>query len=465
LPESYGAITEYAVSTPVIDFPHNPRVYCLAVTDKDLAFKGRPSSWSAALDKIAFGNVFDPQVQQLIVVSGGNVDYMMGGTVDDYYNKNHLESIHDPAQAYNALTIGAYTRMDRIDQALWAGVTGLATNGGMSPSNTTSVIWENQWPIKPDLVFEGGNLGVLGDQLRDDIHSLKPLSTDKEFQRFLFYPFGDTSGAAAVASKMAAELKTRYPDLWPETIRGLMVHSADWTNTMLNGITIASASTNQKRVLLRSYGYGVPNLDKAVYSANNVLTMISERTIQPYIMEGSTAKYNEFHLYNLPWPSDVLLEELAEQDVKLVVTLSYFIEPNPGERRYANNFHYHSHSLDFKVIKPAEDVETFLRRVSAPDEEENDIGYQGQAEPWAIKESVRSRGSVKKDFIVSSGADLSRRNLLAVYPKPGWYKTRKKLGKANSVIRYSLIMSIETENNNVDIYNPVFNIISNYVRV
>jgi len=95
----------------------------------------------------------------------------------------------------------------------------------------------------------------------------------------------------------------------------------------------------------------------------------------------------------------------------------------------------------------------------------NVIGYQGQAEPWAIKESVRSRGSVKKDFIVSSGADLSRRNLLAVYPKPGWYKTRKKLGKANSVIRYSLIMSIETENNNVDIYNPVFNIISNYVRV
>jgi hypothetical protein len=29
---------------------------------------------------------------------------------------------------------------------------------------------------------------------------------------------------------MAAELRTMYPNYWVETVRGLMVHSADWTD-------------------------------------------------------------------------------------------------------------------------------------------------------------------------------------------------------------------------------------------
>ncbi|MES1220976.1 MAG: S8 family peptidase, partial [Bacteroidota bacterium] len=464
-PAFYGSITEYAVSTPIVDFPSNQRVYCLAITDRDLAFKGRPSSWSAAIDKIANGSIFDPQAQQLLIVSSGNVDYLNNYSVQDYPDKNHLESIHDPAQAYNALTIGGYTRMDRIDQTIWQNTTPLAPNGGMSPCNSTSVIWENQWPIKPDLVFEAGNVAVQGAQLRDDVHSLKPLSTDKEFLQYLFYPFGDTSGAAALASKMAAELKTANPTLWPETIRGLLVHSAEWTDVMLNGISFENATNNLKRLLLRTYGYGVPLLEKALYSASNSLTLISENIIQPYISESSSIKYNEYHLYKIPWPSDILTEFLTEDDVKLVVTLSYFIEPNPGERRYANNFHYHSHSLDFKVIKPTEELEVFMRRISAPSEEEHDVGYEGSEEPWALKESIRSKGSIKKDFIVSSGADLATRNVIAVYPKPGWYKTRKKLNKSNSIVRYSLIMSIETERNDVDIYTPVLNEITNLLPI
>jgi hypothetical protein len=56
---------------------------------------------------------------------------------------------------------------------------------------------------------------------------------------------------------------------------------------------------------------------------------------------------------------------------------------------------------------------------------------------------------------MSSGADLSTRNILAVYPKSGWYKTRKKLQMYNTKVRYSLVVSIETSNVEADIYNPV----------
>jgi len=454
----YGALTEYACSMPIASFPNNVRIFCLSITDKDVAYFGRPSSWSSAIDKIAFGNNFEPLSPQLLILSGGNVDYITSAaTASDYPTNNEVGSIHDPSQAYNALTIGAYTRMDRIDQNQWPGITSLAPHGGMSPSNSTSLMWDRQWPIKPDIVLEGGNLGVENGRLRDDVHSLKPLSLDKEFLRYIFMPLGDTSGAAAVGAKMMADLIRQYPHLLPETIRGLIVHSAEWTDTMLNGISFAHASVADKQALLRTFGYGVPILENALHSAGNALTLIAENNIQPYRLEGDSVRYNEYHLYSIPWPTDILLDYLTDADVKLKVTLSYFIDPNPGNRRYANNFHYHSHSLDFKVIKPAEDLRTFRRRISAAVEGEENPDYIGSDEPWSLNERIRGKGSIKKDFLISSGADLAKRNVLAIYPKAGWYKTRKKLGKYNSVVRYSLIVSIETEKLDINIYTPVAN--------
>ena len=41
---------------------------------------------------------------------------------------------------------------------------------------------------------------------------------------------------------------------------------------------------------------------------------------------------NECHFYSLPWPR-AALESLGEQDVTLKITLSYFVEPNPGSSR------------------------------------------------------------------------------------------------------------------------------------
>ncbi len=218
----------------------------MSITDGSVTFRGRPSSWSAAVDKIAFGSVLTPLAPQLFILSSGNVNYLNGSIPDEYPSKNETESIHDPAQAFNALAIGSYTRMDRIDQNVWPGVTCLAPNGKMAPSNSTSLMWPMQWPIKPDLVMEGGNLGVDGREIKDHVYAIKPLSLDKDIRNYIFSPFGDTSGAAALAARMAADLRHNYPEFWPETIRGLMVHSADWTEAMLEGADLGVASTNEK---------------------------------------------------------------------------------------------------------------------------------------------------------------------------------------------------------------------------
>jgi hypothetical protein len=450
-PELYGAITEYATSAPFVNLPNNLRVFCLTVTDKDLSFRGRPSAWSAAVDKIAFGSALEPVAQQLVIVSGGNIGMV---NHDDYPSLNYLASIHDPAQAYNAITVGSYTRKDRIDPG--TGYIHLAPNGDMAPSNTTSTLWEHQWPIKPDIVMEGGNASTDGVFVSDH-HALKMLTADKDYPQYTFLPFGDTSGAAALAAKMAAELRTAYPDLWPETIRALMIHSAEWTSRMLNGRVFTDLNETERKNLLRSVGYGVPVLEHALFSANNSLTLLAEREIQPYYLDGAVGKSKEYHLFDLPWPADILAGELFDQDVTLKITLSYFIEPNPGSKnkRYVNNFHYHSHALEFAVIKERETLAQFQRRISAAAELPDDQ-IDNTEETWSIKR-VRSRGSIKKDFVTMSGADMAVRNKIAVYPKPGWYRTRKKLHKENTVVRYSLVVTIETSNVNIDIVTPVLN--------
>lgn len=434
-----GPKFEDAVSVPSINKPNNLRVYCLTILRNNV-FKGRPSSGSATIDKICFGKVLG---QQLFIVSGGNVEI---NKHDEYPFLNETECINDPAQAYNALTIGTYTRKDKIDVS--TGYKPLAENGAMSPSNSTSLLFDNSWPNKPDLVFEGGNRSTDGI-LTSDHSELRLLTTDADFANDMFVSFGDTSGAAALASKMAAELRTMYPDYWVETIRGLMVHSADWTEAM-------KRKAKDKRNLLRTVGYGVPSIQKATFSAENSLTLIAEREMQPYKYEKSKGEYNEYHLFNLPWPIEAL-QSLEEKSVKLIVTLSYYIEPNPGSRRLATHYSYHSHQLDFELIKRYETLAEFQKRISKPEDETNDNKPKRDGVKWGIGTKAGSKGSIRKDFITTTGLEMSERNILAVFPKNGWYKNLKRQNKFNEKVRYSLIVSLETEELDVDLYTPVMN--------
>ena len=456
-PELFGVVYRDGCNTPFIDRPKNKRLYCISVTNSGITGNGRPSSSSAAIDDIAFGNLHESAEKQLIIVSGGNIDIQKHS---EYPTLNFEETIQDPGQAYNAITVGGFTLKDKTKDGSHQV---LAKRGAIAPCSSTSSIWDSQWANKPDIVLEAGNYLIDGDGVAKH-PELDPLSLDSDIRNNLFIPFGGTSSAAAFAAKMAAELMTEYPDLWPETIRGLIIHSAEWTEAMKEGLDITRKE--DRKQLICSVGYGVPNLSKALLSANNALTIIGENQIRPYQLEGSTVKYNEFHLYEIPWPEEVLRDIVAERDVRITITLSYFIEPNPGSKQYSKSFSYHSHNLDFKLIKPTEDFGTFKRRMSAAANDSDDTeSVDGTSEDWSIRESIRSKGSVKKDFLETNGADLSTRKYLAVYPKSGWYKSRKKLEKYNDSVRYSLIVTIETEDTNIDIYTPVANLIAAQVEL
>lgn len=93
---------------------------------------------------------------------------------------------------------------------------------------------------------------------------MKLLSTYHDPQTAQFAPFDATSAAAAQAAWMAAKIQTQYPEAWPETIRALIVHTADWTDAMKSQFLLDQQKRSYAR-LLRICGYGVPNLERAFF--------------------------------------------------------------------------------------------------------------------------------------------------------------------------------------------------------
>ncbi len=459
----YGFITAQTIFKCEIKSPDRKQHYCLAVTSTHETDIGRPSSWSAEIDKLAFGE-WDG-VQRLILVSAGNATNLVSQQkLIDYPEINRSLSIQNPAQAWNALAVGAFTEKIRITDSDYREYTPLAQSGELSPHSTTSLSWDTKrWPNKPDIVLEGGNITKSPNGQIFDCPDLDLLTTSDKTTKEQFVQFNATSAATAKASWMAAEIQCILPNAWPETIRALMVHSAEWTPQLVQQFGIDLKKKSDIGNLLRISGYGVPNLGKASACAVNHLTLIAQESIQPFKVEKNQPKTNVMHFYELPWPR-AALTDLGVQLVTLKITLSYFIEPSPGELQTQNRYSYASHGLRFDLNTPQEfdNIENFRKRVNkqAREDDEDKPEFKGFGGKWMIGTDHRNLGTVQSDSVTLTGIEMADCYHIAVYPIGGWWKTRKSEKCMEKEARYSLIVSLQTEAQDIDIYTPVANIIS-----
>lgn len=449
-PELYGAITEVGIGKVEAQAPRRRRVFCMAVTSEVGLGRGRPSSWSAAIDQLCYGG---GDRRRLMVLAAGNLRGDIAAP--DYPDRNDLEEVESPAQAWNPLVVGAYT--DKIgifhpDFNAWQPV---APAGELSPSSRTSGIWDRQWPIRPDVVFEGGNFAHDGVNPASAIDDLQLITTHYRPQMRLFETFGDTSAAAALGSYLCASVLVARPQLWPETVRALAVQSAEWTPAMR--AQIEGAAQAQKAAMLRRYGWGVPDLGRAVMSATDDATLMVEDALLPFRKDGSTIKTRSMNLHRLPWPRDELLA-LGEQDVELRVTLSYFVEPNPGERGWTRRHRYSSHSLRFAVKRSLESLQQFRQRINkaAEAEEEGQAGAAAGGDNWVLG-TIRDKGSIHSDIWRGSAAELAERDAIGVFPISGWWKEKPALQRWDRSARYALIVSVRAPGAKIDIYTPIAN--------
>ena len=446
-PHLYGAVTIQSVLKAESRARDRQRAIAMAVSAASKEH-GEPSTWSAAVDKLTSGQ--DDDVHRLLLVSAGNAPQAAWHT----HPRGCLEaSVEDPGQSWNALTVGACTQLVTLPAANFPGWRVVAQVGDVSPFSCTSATWARPWPIKPEIVMEGGNCAINpATNDASDLDVLSLLTTYFKPADRAFTASAMTSAATALAARDAAVLYNRYPELWPESARGLLVHSAEWTPSMRAGFEPLD-SRERKEQLLRYCGYGCPNFNRASWSASNELTLIAQDDLQPFEKRGSDYKSKEINLHTLPWPVGAL-RELGDTEVELRVTLSYFVEPNPARRGWRGRYRYASHGLRFEVKTATETAEEFRARVNLAMRSDDD-GYQGDAQHWTLGPQLRHLGSLHSDWWKGTATDCANKNEIAIYPVIGWWRERHHLGRWNKRARYSLIVSIRSPELEVDIYTPV----------
>jgi Subtilase family len=454
-----GAMTRAGINAAEIVAARRRTFTIASTTEDDTPHDGAPTSWSSEIDQLAAGASGIKKIERLILISAGNANQNLFGN-GDYLQISHLpeNEIESPAHAWNAISVGAYTEKNVLP--LGEPGAALAPTGDLSPSSRTAS-WLSHWPIKPDVVLEGGNWLINGPPPPLGHSALSLLTTDHQFPIRAFTTCGDTSAATALAARAITELWADYPQLWPETIRALFVSSARWTPQMRSHLP-ANPTKGDYDKLFQRYGFGVPEMERARRSASNALTLIVQDTIIPYRKSDKPSAehvHNQMKLFELPWPLKEL-RKLNNTPVNLRVSLSTFIQPNPSEPARGSKFRYASHNLRFKLNRPNEGKSEFLARISkiaeqidGPTIEEND--------GWAFGRNRRDVGSIQIDELTCRASDLARRSILAVHPVSGWWKTKTIEDPENCSARFALVVEIDAGTSDADLYAEVQTVIEN----
>ncbi len=472
-PHLYGWTADQAIRLVEVAAADRKRTFAMMTTSSGPT-AGMPSEWSATIDRLAFGmngdsiNPLDlPEVEdstpiltpRLFVLAAGNISWPHW---HEYPVRNDLETIEDPGQSWNAITVGAFTEQIEFDRTRWPSFGPIAGHGALAPSSRTSVNWSRSWPHKPDVVAEGGN-GCLDAGMAQSVvvgpADVRVLTTSHDPATSLLAESGDTSAATAEVARVCSHLRHRYPAYWPETIRALVVHGAEYTRAMRSGLSIVPTQL-EREALVGRYGYGRVVLDTSMNSAPRRPTIVLQETIVPYVRSGSSRRLGQVNMHDLPWPR-AELEALGETSMALKITLSYFIQPNPSRRGWQSKFRYQSFALRFAVRAASETAERFQQRINRINRDEmGDDRENSMPDPdgagWLLRSRLRSRGSLHSDVWFGTAAALANKSEIAVFPVGGWWKEIGAQLEEDLVVRYALVVSLEAYTDaDINIYAPI----------
>ncbi|MDF9789367.1 hypothetical protein M2440_000068 [Methylorubrum extorquens] len=465
-PPSYGVVTQGSVALVEAERPNVLRGFCLATSATDF-LSSSPSSWSGALDQIAAGSMPGDALEgtpaadgpkRLILVATGNVS---GGMMVDVMPSQSLE---DPSQSWNALTVGGFTRKEQAPAPPPTLEPVVPANHRSPFSRGSQALPDDLTPIKPEVLFEAGNMVSDNTGFCGWHEAVSLLAPGSDVETEPLVPFWATSAAAGVAGNFIGRLQAALPDRWPETHRALTVDSAAWPQPIRRllvgrGAHWKAGSKAQKQQILREIGYGVPEIERAILSARNDITLIAEAEIQPYALgaDGRSAVFNEMHFYDLPWPKTAL-ERLENEIVTMKVTLSYFIEPNLTGKAATRPDTYRSFGLRFAMKKRTETDAKFRSRISSTQEKDG-TEAEGETSCWLLGPKAIQAGSLHCDLWRGRAIELAGHDAIAIYPVSGWWKSHFGQRRFTDTGRYALVISLSAPGHAVDLHTEVANLV------
>ena len=432
----WAKMIEEAVKRAVSDgHRSNCKVFSLAITSEQ-EFPGTATSWSLAVDQLAYNEGSG----RLFCISIGNCKDINRSFLKNFPQENLLRKIEDPAQAFNAITIGGFTsKVTLPPDKKYGNLKILSKAGEISPHTRSGRVADVELPIKPDVVFEAGNFAYDDTFVPDSyIPTLASLSSGHNLSNPYVITHG-TSMATALAAKFVADLWKIGPKLRPETIRALLVHSASWTKEM-------KEQFRSKDDLISVCGYGVPSFEIASYCTRERATVLIEDTLSNQIRDDKGSPGGrQMKVFRLPLPEKELTDAQNKQ-VELRVTLSYFAEPNSALGKSS-----HGMDLGWDIQGPYEKEDQFLKRINDAMRGASTVDSTKGFKNWHIGPQRRNRGTVQSDRWTGPASDLAGAKLIAVYPRYGWWNRRKKL--AEKGMSFALVVSVLAPG--IEVYNHI----------
>lgn len=410
------------------------------------------SAWAASIDWLSWeydvlffqsaGNL--PDHSHATPFRLGILDHLQAGHDYPEYLIRNSSRIPSPSESLQALTIGSVNH-----QSFVAGSARSFGNADeTSPFSTTGLgVWDS---IKPDVVEYGG--GKVRDNSMPPSITIPPeVCTDLVRTTMYGGPLAakddvGTSFAAPKVASIAAALQRLLPNEPSLLYRGMIVNSARWPEW--------AESTTNKLHVLRQIGFGIPDIDRATTNTPFRVTLISNGE--------SRIRAKEAQIYQIPIPPE-LREPGDDYKIRIDVTLSYVAKPRRTRR---NIRQYLSTWVDWKSSNLGESVESFQGRVLR-DSDSTSTQSEGVLQ-WTIRESnnwgsiegvKRNTGTVQKDWAIISSHELPLDFCIAVVGHAGWDKD------PDAYAKYSLTVSFEAINQDVEIYERIATSVSALVSI
>ena len=475
---------------------HNIRIFNLSICNEySFNYNVDFSEYAKMLDKLAY------EYDILIFISTGNLiseyrNLMMDEEGEDtplinypnhFYNEfNHDYSqpsnIGSPAESMNNVTVGAiasnnfdnytdltvspelpsyYSRKYHVDYTQ-------NINGGRFNKNQ-----KNKNIFKPDILMPGG------DWINND-SKMTVLGRGHTPQTY-YLKLSGTSLSTPLASNLAAKIITKYPEINMQSVKALMINSAESTkiNQLLTEIinkckekeslkiygcgfndlpkadkTIISTKFSCKKLTKNIEGHGVPSEDKCLNSDTKKVTFIIEDQI----------KSRNYQVKHIKLPK-YLLESRVNKVLKITGTICFKFSPTKDDSIDYNPLH-----ISFNILNAQESSQftAFLlsnkidedtrKRPFETDERNEKLKIKASMQSWSEDFGFFNRqifsNTQKLERTINKNDLLNIDNEIAIAVRC----IGKKYIDENIENPYSLIITIEEYENtglNHDLYDKI----------
>lgn len=390
------------------------------------------SAWAAEVDYQSYQN------DVLFIQSAGNIKsdiivaYIQAGYLYPEYLSRELSRVCDPSQSLQALTVGSISNNNyETEDAIALG----QKDEPSAFSRSGPGIWD---VIKPEVVEYGGT-DVINKSGGPPTLTTPPevcpelIRKSPEGPAFARDSVG-TSYSTPKVTYIAAEIQKLFPDSSTLLYRALIAQSARWPEW-----TARIPKGNYVNVL-RSIGYGVPDVSRATHNTEYRITLVTDSLLE--IGEG------EAHIFRIPIP-DELSSVGEDYEILVEITLSYAANPRRTRRSVKR---YLSTWVDWCCSRIGEEAEAFAQRIfetGASVEDDGNFDWMiGEASNRGIINNFsRKNGTLQKDWCLINSNQLSDAFCIAVRGHKGW----SNLFKA----KYSLAVSLEAINQDIPIYESI----------